>query len=202
MVAAKKRSAAARSPSGPVGRPRDPEADQMIIAATLEIISEEGYDGLRVADVAKRAGVSKPTMYRRWPSKTDLVVAALQTTPPLDLVDTGSLRTDLLALLIQFLSITKSSPVVGLLAALAAERQRMPHLADVLDPFVAERNRAFIQIFQRAVARGEVDPDTDLGLAASLVAGPIVLRMFFGGTTDSATVERIVEMVVRSIERR
>lgn len=202
MAATKKGLEVRKSPASAVGRPRDPDVDQAIIAATLEIISEGGYAGLRVADVAKRAGVSKPTMYRRWPSKTDLVIAALQTTPPLDRVDTGSLRTDLLALLKQFLSVAESAPLAGLLAALAAERQRMPHLADVLDPFVAERNRAFIQVFQRAVARGEVDPDSDLNLAASFVAGPVLIRLFFGGATDSETVERLVEMTVRSIEPR
>jgi AcrR family transcriptional regulator len=202
MAVAKKGLEIPKSLSSPVGRPRDPEVDQAIIAATLEIIAEGGYEGLRVADVAKRAGVSKPTMYRRWPSKTDLVIAALQTTPPLDRVDTGSLRTDLLALLTQFLSIAESVPLAGLLAALAAERQRMPHLADVLDPFVADRNRVFIQVFQRAVARGEVDPDSDLSLAASLVAGPVLLRLFFGGATDPETVERFVEMAVRAIELR
>jgi AcrR family transcriptional regulator len=185
-----------------VGRPRDPQADRAIIAATLEIIAEEGYEGVRVADVAKRAGVSKATMYRRWPSKTDLVVAALKTTPPLDPIDTGSLRGDLVELLTQFLAVTESSPLAGLLAALAAERQRMPHLAQVLDPFIAERNRGFVQVFQRGVARGEVAADTDLALAVSLLGGAIVLRLFFGGPTDPGTIERLVEMVVRAIEPR
>jgi AcrR family transcriptional regulator len=202
MVPAKQASAAPTSPTGRVGRPRDPEADRAIIAATLEIISEEGYEGVRVADVAERAGVSKATMYRRWPSKTDLVVAALRTTRPLDPIDTGSLRTDLMELLTQFLAAVESTPVAGLLAALAAERQRMPHLAEALDPFVAERIRVFIQVFQRGVARGEVEPDTDLGLAASLMGGAIVIRLFFGGSIDVATIERLVEMVVRSIEPR
>jgi AcrR family transcriptional regulator len=202
MAPAKQEPTAARSPTGRVGRPRDPQADRAIIAATLEIIAEEGYEGVRVADVAKRAGVSKATMYRRWPSKTDLVVAALQTTPPLDPIDTGSLRGDLVELLTQFLAVTESSPLAGLLAALAAERQRMPHLAQVLDPFIAERNRGFVQVFQRGVARGEVAADTDLALAVSLLGGAIVLRLFFGGTTDPGTIERLVEMVVRAIEPR
>ena len=65
MAAAKKGLEVRKSSPSPVGRPRDPDVDEAIIAATLEIISEGGYEGLRVADVAKRAGVSKPTMYRR-----------------------------------------------------------------------------------------------------------------------------------------
>ncbi|MBW2424690.1 MAG: helix-turn-helix transcriptional regulator, partial [Deltaproteobacteria bacterium] len=61
------------------GRPRDPAADEAIIGATLELIAESGFDGLRVSDVADRARVSKATMYRRWPTKHDLVLAALRT---------------------------------------------------------------------------------------------------------------------------
>jgi AcrR family transcriptional regulator len=184
---------------GRAGRPRDPEADRAIIAATLEIIAEQGYEGLRVAAVAERAGVAKATMYRRWASKTALVVAALQTAPPLDPVDTGNLRTDLTELLGQFLRVTESAPVTGLLAALATERQRDPLLARVLDPFVAERIRPVMQAFQRAVARGEVAPDADLGLATAMLGGAVVMRLFFGGATDSATIERLSELVLRAV---
>ena len=201
MAPANEEAAAARSPR-PVGRPRDPEADRAIIAATLEIIADEGYEGLRVADVAERAGVSKATMYRRWPSKTDLVLAALQTTRPLDPIDTGSLHGDLVEVVTQLVAVAESSPLAGLLAALAAERQRMPRLARVLDPFVAERTRALTQTFQRGVARGEVAPETDLELACTLVGGAILNRLFFGGATDAVTIERLVEMVVRSVEPR
>jgi AcrR family transcriptional regulator len=184
---------------GRAGRPRDPEADRAIIAATLEIIAEQGYEGVRVADVAERAGVAKATMYRRWASKTDLVVAALQTAPPLDPVDTGSLPRDITKLLSQFVGVTQSAPVAGLLAALAAERQRDPRLARVLDPFVAERMRPFTQAFQRAVARGEVAPDTDLGLATTMLGGAVVMRLFFGGATDPATIERLTKLVLRAV---
>jgi AcrR family transcriptional regulator len=187
------------SSAGRAGRPRDPEADRAIIAATLEIIAEQGYEGVRVADVAERAGVAKATMYRRWASKTDLVVAALQTAPPLDPVDTGSLQSDVTDLLGQFLSSTDSAPVTGLLAALAAERQRDPRLARILDPFVAERMRPLTQAFQRAVARGEVAPDADLGLATTMLGGAVILRLFYGGATDPAAIGRLTQMVLRAV---
>jgi AcrR family transcriptional regulator len=194
------RESAAPGGAGRAGRPRDPEADRAIIAATLEILSEQGYEGIRVADVAERAGVAKATMYRRWASKTDLVVAALQASPPLRPVDTGSLRSDLVQLLSQFLAGTESAPVTGLLAALAAERQRDPRLAHVLDPFVAERVRPLTQAFQRAMARGEVAPDADLGMATAMLGGTLVIRLFFGGATDPAAVERLVGMVLDAVE--
>ena len=154
---------------------------------------------MRVAQVARRAGVSKATMYRRWPSKTLLIVAALRTTPPLEPVDAGSLRDDLEALLNQFLAIVDSTPVAGLLAALAAERRRDPSLARVLDPFVRERTRPLVEAMQRAVARHEIPPTVDLELAATLAGGTIITRVLFGGATDPDAVRRLVDLVVRAL---
>lgn len=181
------------------GRPRDPAAERAIIAATLELLAAEGYEGVRVAQVARRAGVSKATIYRRWPSKTRLVVAALRTTPPLEPVDTGRLRDDLEALLTQFLAIVEATPVAGLLAALAAERRRDPSLRGLLDSFVRERSRPLVEAMQRAVARGEIPPTADLDLAASLAGGPIITRVLFGGATDPDAVRRLVELVVTAV---
>src|SRR5438309_1298698 len=78
------------------GRPRSVAADKAIAEATVAIISEEGYGGLTMAGVADRAGVSTATLYRRWPSKEELVlgtVAALA--PDRGDIDTGSLEGDL-----------------------------------------------------------------------------------------------------------
>jgi AcrR family transcriptional regulator len=182
------------------GRPRDPAADRAIIDATLEIMAEQGFEGLRVADVAERARVSKATMYRRWPSKTELVVAALQTTPPLPEVDTGTLRGDLVELLTDFLAVAAATPVIGLLAGLAAERQSSPRLVRALDPFVGERMRPLVHALQRAIGRGEISPEIDVALAAEMLGGPLVLRLFFGGATDAATVGRLVDHVVGGLE--
>lgn len=198
MPRSKKERAALPTSAGRAGRPRDPEADRAIIAATLELIAEEGFEGVRVADVAERAGVGKTTMYRRWASKTDLVLAALRTAPPLDPVDTGSLGSDLAQLLSQFLAIAESTPVAGLLASLAAERQREPRIAQLLDPFVVERMRPLSQALQRGVARGEIAPEADLDLVVAMLGGVVLMRLFFGGSTDPSTLERLVEMAVRS----
>jgi AcrR family transcriptional regulator len=89
---------AQREPRGP-GRPRDARRDEAILTATLGILRELGYRGLTVGGVAARAGVGRPTIYRRWSSKPALVVAALVESARLavPLVDTGSLREDLIA---------------------------------------------------------------------------------------------------------
>ena len=84
------------------GRPRDATRDRALLEATLAVLSESGYSGFTTAAVAARAGVSTATLYRRWPSKEGLVVAAAsayaqELTAP---TDTGTLEGDLRALLL------------------------------------------------------------------------------------------------------
>src|SRR5262245_56914508 len=59
------------------GRPRDPARDGELLAATLDLLGEEGYARLSIEAVTQRAGVGKPTLYRRWPSKAELVIDAI-----------------------------------------------------------------------------------------------------------------------------
>src|SRR3954447_6644599 len=81
-----------------VGRPRDESRDAVILAATLEVLADVGYDRLTMDAVAARAKASKATLYRRWTNKVTLVIEALQhAKSPTDVPDTGSLREDLLA---------------------------------------------------------------------------------------------------------
>ena len=178
------------------GRPRDPLTDEAIIAATLALIVESGFEGLRVGDVADRAGVSKATMYRRWPTKHDLVLAALRTTPPLEDIDRGSLRRDLKAAFTRFVEVAATTPVIGLLTALAAERQRRSEFAEELDPFIQERMQPIVAAIERAVERGELSQATSPRMLADLIGGAILLRLFFGGGADRRSVTRLVDAVV------
>lgn len=179
-----------------VGRPRDPSADDAIIGATLELIAESSFESLRVSDVAARARVSKATLYRRWPTKHDLVLAALRTTPPLEPVDRGSVREDLKTIFRQFIQIAEDAPVLSLLLALAAERLRRPRFARELDPFVAERTRPVQEALQRAIDRGELARGAQSMLTSELIAGTLLLRLFFGGPSGKADVDALVDQVL------
>src|SRR3954451_9211881 len=84
------------------GRPRDPRRREAILRAAVELVAEVGYDRMTVESLAARAGVSKPTIYRRWPGgKKDIIVEAIRVrhADADALPDRGSLRSDLLALL-------------------------------------------------------------------------------------------------------
>src|SRR3954463_10514303 len=89
-------------PETPVrGRPRDPRRREAILRAAIMLVAEVGYDRMTVEALAARAGVSKPTIYRRWPAgKKDIVIDAIRTkhADADALGDHGSLRGDLLAL--------------------------------------------------------------------------------------------------------
>lgn len=95
------------------GRAQDSSRDDLIISATLELLSSNGYHGLTMTDVAARAGVSKATLYRRWTAKEDLVADAVATLSPLvsPSYPGTSLRDDLLALLEQASTCDSSSEV-------------------------------------------------------------------------------------------
>src|SRR3954464_8914979 len=79
------------------GRPRDPGTDSRITRAAAELMLQRGFDRTTVDDVASHAGVGKATVYRRWPSKEDLAVAAMESlyTGQIPETETGSIRTDL-----------------------------------------------------------------------------------------------------------
>ena len=158
------------------GRPRSEERSQDILDATLQALVEEGYGAMTIEGVATRVGASKATLYRRWPSKADLVAEAITqyTCADVPLDDTGDVRADLR----RFLVATRDA-LAGidgdLLMAFTAERIRFPELAAAFDrKFVNARRTYLRRIVRRAVERGDLPPDSDVDLLATV--GPAILK--------------------------
>ncbi|HXL89024.1 MAG TPA: TetR/AcrR family transcriptional regulator [Streptosporangiaceae bacterium] len=156
------------------GRPRNPSADQAILAAAGSLLAERGLDGMSIEEVAARAGVGKATIYRRWSSKGLLALDAFvlmfreQQPPP----DTGSLRGDLMAALRAWVRAVTSTPAGRLLPSLIAAAQHDPELHAAWRDRVLEPLRAQHRIMlQHAMDRGEVPAALD---------AEVVLDMFFG----------------------
>ncbi|MEC4017580.1 TetR/AcrR family transcriptional regulator [Streptomyces sp. H27-D2] len=170
------------APSAPSarGRPRDAGRDRALLEATLAVLYEKGYGGLTTAAVAKRAGVSTATLYRRWRSKEDLVIGtAAQWARDLGPgEDTGTLEGDLAALL-RDKAETLDGPGGRLLHVLIGESAHNRTLARVLDTAVVQpvRDRA-ADVVRRAVARGDIAPLDDAHVLADLVVGAMVSRVF------------------------
>jgi AcrR family transcriptional regulator len=141
------------------GRPRDPAIDDAVLAATRAVLLDVGYPRLSFELVAREAGVSRPTIYRRWPSKMHLVHDAVF--PERDRVlvpDTGSIAEDLRILVRRdFHSYARAevrAAMPGLLADLHGD-DALRH--DVLDRLDRQARDAFSELVARAVARGEID---------------------------------------------
>src|SRR5256885_14111497 len=79
------------------GRPRSEQAEQAIIEATLDLFAEQGFEGVCIEAVAARAGVGKATLYRRWPNKEELLLAALSSLKSPFPEPVGNVRDDLVA---------------------------------------------------------------------------------------------------------
>jgi AcrR family transcriptional regulator len=132
--------------------------EQELLAVTLQVLSETGYDKLTVDQVVARAHASKTTVYRRWPSKAELVGAAFAYRtrgefgmPP----DTGTLRGDLLALaeMIAGVAGEYGRVIAGILAA----GERSPRLRELLAKDLYDERRDQVQgVLRRAAARGEI----------------------------------------------
>ena len=158
-----------------IGRPLDPTLDARIRDGVLQVLEESGYGGLTMDAVAQTAGVGKASIYRRWPSKVDLLMSVVEELSVGDLVvpDTGSLRDDLVALL-RSLAAVLAGPGGhanrAVLTVLAAE----PALAAAYRSGPLRRwAEAFTTTLERGVARGEVAASAGTSLAAE--AGPAIV---------------------------
>ena len=197
--------AAALDVHRPLGRPRSPEADRAILRAAVDLLADEGYGGVTMEGVAARAGVGKATVYRRWASKSALVVDAVTacresgSQPP----DTGSAREDLLYFVRGFMHHLRTSDAARVMPALLAELARNAELATAFqDGFVHPRRARVLDAVRRGVERGEVRPDVDAELVADAVVALLQHRFLVTGMEiDDELPERLLEMLWRGIAR-
>ena len=181
------------------GRPRSAEADSAILSATVDELIEQGFDDLTIERVAARAGVGKATIYRRWSSKTELVVDAVGSLKPAAVLpDTGSTRDDLVEVLGSGLGKGDQPGLPRVVAGLCMELQRNPEMAAVYrERFVAPRRRVARQVLRRGVEQGEIRPDADPDDLIDAIVGPIFYRQLIAGRSMTRRdLERLVDLVL------
>jgi AcrR family transcriptional regulator len=162
------------------GRPRSAEAERAILDATLQLLIEEGLEGMSIEAVAARAGVGKTTIYRRWPSKEELVIALVRTIhAEAPIPDTGNFRADLHTLLHEAAQTTRG-PVLQLFRRAIGELASNPRVyAAFNERLIAPRFRQLHEMAERAIARGELRADLDPEVVVDLVAGPLFYHLLF-----------------------
>lgn len=194
-------SPAARSHSRALSRPRiEGDRESEILDATLDLLAGVGYDRLTMDAVAAAAKASKATLYRRWSTKAELVMDAIERAkgaPRHADVDTGSLRGDLMAVACTEGGLNDSasrSVLAGVITAL----HRDDEFADLFHQRVVAPKFAETRvIFERAQRRGEVGAEVDLDLVTPLLAAVVLHRSFvLRLSTDEATLARIIDQIV------
>jgi len=189
------------------GRPRDGAVDRRVLSAAWGLLHAGGYAALNVDDVAERAGVAKTTLYRRWPTKDHLAIAAAaQILGEVPIPDSGDLRQDLaefagaLAESLNRLRLAGhygggASP--GLAAELVAATARHLDLGEAVRAQYAQRHALARARLERAVGREGLRPDLDPGLLIDQLVGPIYYRILISGApADRGYAERLVEALL------
>jgi len=186
-----------QSPRAP-GRPRSEKARQAILASAMDLLLAQGLHAMSMDDVARRAGVSKATIYRWWPSKERLALDALATEwatmPPAGQRQTGSLCGDLLARFRPWIRQLNRKPYARVVAGLVAEAQQNPEFAELYrEHFVRPRRDATRELLVQARDRGEIVATTDLEVTLDLLYGPIYHRLLHG---HAPVTERFAQQVI------
>lgn len=182
------------------GRPRSRDNDRAIRDAAITLLGELGYHRMSMEAVAAAAGVSKPTVYLRYPSKADLVAAAfahlrIGGAPAL----TGVLRDDLVAQLAHLRAVFERVGM-SLVGVCMAEEQQVPDLIATLRAGSLQPGRRLLLDALRAARdRGELAPDADLATAVELAVGAYYARHLAGESFDAAWPERVADAVMRAV---
>ncbi|WP_216329102.1 TetR/AcrR family transcriptional regulator [Deinococcus aestuarii] len=181
----------------PAGRPLDTGVRAALLRATQDLLIEEGYERLTCDAVARRCGSSKATIYRRWPGKLALVIAAAQELFPVpEIPDTGDLREDLLACGRAYLQEDGRSQQV-LTSLHTAARHDLELRSAARAALGSPVDRLFSDVLTRAAARGLVPAGVDLGILAEVFPGIAFHRAAaLGLPVDDPLILRVVDQVL------
>ena len=184
------------------GRPRDPKTDERIIEAAADLLRHRGFERMTVDDVAAQAGVGKATVYRRWPSKDDLAVAAMERLYSIEIPepDTGSIRTDLTESyrsVVQFVGSPEGSAYLKMSIAESVRDERIAALYRRATERAEAKAR---RMFERAVERGEIRPEMDLNCCVQWLGGIIASRAITNRPLPTLDeVPHLVDLTLRGV---
>jgi AcrR family transcriptional regulator len=193
-----------RATSRPPGRPRSARVDEAILAAARAELAERGYARMSIDAVAARAGVSKPTIYLRHPTKADLATAAIASMR----VDprpapTDDVRADLMAHLRLLRAGLERPYGMATLGTVLAEEHETPELLRLFrERLTAPRRRELRAVLQAARDRGELRPEADLDVAVAALVGAFYARYLSGDSLRGRFVGQLVDTVLDGLRVR
>ena len=179
-----------RNPRNAAGRPRSPVVDQAILRAALELFIEHGVAGASIEKIAKRAGVGKTSIYRRWSSRETLLAQAIEvfrnaTGYTTDLLDRTPPR-DIVKLLIDVCEIIARPEIRKLMARLIGSVADYPMLLEVYrETYYLPRRLAFIRALERVQTAGLLARNIDLETLADMLSGALMYHLLMPPTGDN-----------------
>jgi AcrR family transcriptional regulator len=183
-----------------VSHRRGEHVRQKVLAAAFEELAANGFDGATVAGVAKRSGVHETTVYRRWVTRENLLVAALldRSAEAIPAPDTGSTREDLLAMVRGVIAYVGSAEGTAVLRAALLPVD--DDYAGARDAFWAHRLDALSPVVMRGIERGDMRADIDARLLLETLVAPIHGRLLLTGEpVDDDFAERLVNQVLTGV---
>jgi len=171
-----------------------------VFQAVFDLVAQSGLSAVTMDAVAVRAGVSKPAIYRRWPGKQDLLLAAAESRlGPLAVPDLGDFRAELRMVLrdrlVAYALPGSARLFAGLVAAAAEADEERPAYNAYLRRTTAQTR----EILERAIARGEVRAELDVDATVTVFASSLLMRLIIEGRTpDESFAESVLDLVVRA----
>jgi AcrR family transcriptional regulator len=187
---------------GLIGRPRDERIDTEVVSAVLNALKEGGYQAVTIDGIARRVGRARTSIYRRWPSKRNLVAYAVVSEMGDDPApDTGGIRGDLEAAVGTLLK-AFAGPLGQALAGLVADMAQDTDLAATIRREVlAARRYSMSEALERARKRGEARAGLDIELVLDMLTGPFYYRALFGHAPITRDMTRqVVSYILPVIE--
>ena len=168
-----------------------------VFEAIFQLLEERGYEGLSMASIAEGAGVHETSLYRRWQTKEQLVLDAVnhRVAQEIPVPDTGALRSDLVVVL-QSLQLFLQSRVGQAIFQTAVATLHVPELRALRQERWRQRRAQLQILFDRAIARGEVSPQVDSQLLLETLSGVMYMRVFVvNEPVDETLPKRIVDLI-------
>jgi AcrR family transcriptional regulator len=174
------------------GRPRDPRIDQAVILAAIEVFRERGYPDASLIEIAKRARVGTPALYRRWRSKSALALELIANALVIPVVDTGDIRRDLAAFIAYRIRTFDDPLYRHVLLALTTIAVINPEVAAGVRSLFHDAQRPMLERLERARNRGELPASVDSSLVLNMAVGAVAVPLIFTGEgrseADAATI--------------
>lgn len=176
------------------GRPRDAHTHEAILEATRSLLLERGYHALTIDAVARRAGTAKTSIYRRWPSRGALVLAAAADNVRIGTVpDTGSTRGDLEAAVRQLVNVFSDRITAIVMLAVIAGLDDDPTLSrQFRQETVGPWRESAAAAIQRGIDRGDLPAETDVTFALDVIVGTVFQRTVIIPYPSTAGIERTI----------